>query len=68
MDSPCEIYLIVCKNPKALAVLIEESVLLGHKARDGKRMSQGDALAGRDILEDAGFRFTKDFYLKKDNH
>lgn len=46
-------------------MLIEESCLIGFHARDGKPMSQGDALVGRDILQEAGFQFGTDFYLKK---
>lgn len=63
--SEWDTHLIVCKNPDALKYLIEDSCLIGLWARDGKPMSQGDALYGRNTLEEAGFRWGKDFYLKK---
>ena len=58
-------HLVVCKNPDALAYLIEESFLIGLRSRKGKPMTQGDALVARDILKEANFQWGKDFYIKR---
>ena len=58
-------HFVVCKNPKALEHLIEESCLIGWHSRDNKSMGQGDALVARDILQEAGFEWGKDFFIKK---
>ena len=58
-------HLIIYKNPKALKFLMEEEIIIGHHARNGIPVSQGDALVARDELQEAGFEWGKDFYLKK---
>ena len=58
-------HLIICKNPKALEFLIDEEIIIGHHAKNGIPVEQGDALVARDELQEAGFVWGKDFYLKK---
>ena len=58
-------HLVVCKYPKALKFLEEEEIIIGHHARNGIPVGQGDALVARDELQEAGFEWGKDFYLKK---
>jgi len=38
---------------------------VGRWLRSGRKFSVGDMLAFRDDLTDAGFRWSKDFYIKK---
>lgn len=63
--SKYDTHLVVCKNPRALQYLMDEWVLMGICSKEGKPMGQGDALVARDTLQEAGFRWGKDFYLKK---
>ena len=61
-------HLVVCINPKALEHLFTEETccfLIAHKSSNGEPVGQGDALVARDELLDAGFKWGKDFYLKK---
>jgi len=58
-------HLVVCKNPKALKFLKEEELIIGVWSEKGKPMSVGDAMVARDELQEAGFEWGKDFYLKK---
>lgn len=60
-------HLIVCKSELALQYLIKESCLLGLRAKNSSPVSQGDALVARDILQEIGFKWGKDFYIKKVN-
>jgi hypothetical protein len=57
-------HLVVCKNPKALEHLKNELCLIGFMSEKGKSMAQGDALVARDELQEAGFKWGQDFYLK----
>jgi hypothetical protein len=57
-------HLIVCRNPKALEYLKNELCLLGFASEKGRPVLQGDALLARNELQEAGFIFGKDFYLK----
>ena len=66
--SEYDTHLVVCKNPKALEHLYTEETcccLIAAKSKRGEPVSQGDALVARDELEQAGFEWGKDFYLKK---
>lgn len=58
-------YLIICKNQKAIELLKKDSILLGISAEKNITVSQGDALCARDILQEEGFEWGKDFYLRK---
>ena len=58
-------HLIVCKSQQALQSLKDEYGLLGTAAEKGKLVSQGDALAARDALQEQGYRWGEDFYIKK---
>jgi len=58
-------HLIVCKSELALQYLIQESCLLGLRAKNSISVSQGDALVARDILQEIGFEWDRDFYIKK---
>ena len=58
-------HLVVCKNKEALEHLIKEVTLIGAISKKGRTMSQGDALVAKEILEDGGFVWGEDFYLKK---
>lgn len=65
----CDLY-VICKNPKALERLYEEDTcccLIASASKQGKPVSQGDALVARDELIASGFEWGKDFYLKKVN-
>jgi len=61
-----QMYLIVCKSSKALEFLKEEELIIGLWAEKGKPMTIGDAMVAKDELQEAGFEWGKDFYLKKD--
>lgn len=61
-------HLVVCKNPKALEHLYKEETcccLIAAASERGEPVEQGDALVARDELQEAGFEWGKDFYLKK---
>lgn len=58
-------HLIVCKTAEALDYLKDECYLLWLRAEKSKPVTQGDALVARDILEEKGFKWGVDFYLKK---
>ncbi len=61
-------HLVICKNPKALEHLYTEDTcccLIAAASERGEPVEQGDALVARDELQDAGFVWGKDFYLKK---
>ena len=61
-------HLVVCKNPTALAHLYSEvscCCLIASKSERGEAVGQGAALCARDELQDAGFKWGIDFYLKK---
>lgn len=60
-------HLIIIKNPKALEHLEKEETccfLIAARAEKGKPVECGDAMAAKDELEEAGFVWGKDFYLK----
>ncbi len=61
-------HLVVCTNPKALEHLFKEETcccLIAAASKKGRAVEQGDALVARDELENAGFKWGVDFYLKK---
>ena len=61
-------HLVVCKNPDALEHLFKDETcccLIASASKQGKAVSQGDALVAKDELEEAGFVWGVDFYLKK---
>ena len=69
--SKWDTHLMVCVNPKALDFLLTDDdaccYLMGVWAAKGKPMGVGDALIARDALLDAGFKWGKDFYIRKIN-
>ena len=58
-------HLIVCTNPEALKYLEAEEIIIGSHARRGIPVGQGDAMVARDELQEQGFKWGKDFYIKK---
>lgn len=61
-------HFVICKNPKALEHLYTEDsccCLIAAASERGEAVEQGDALVARDELEEAGFVWGKDFYLRK---
>ncbi len=68
MTDKFDTHLVVCTNPKALEHLYSDDsccCLIAAKSKRGEPVSQGDALVARDELEEAGFKWGQDFYLKR---
>ena len=58
-------HIVVCKNEKAIEKLLEEFWVIGAMVVEEDPMEGGDAMVARDCLEQAGFKFGKDFYIRK---
>lgn len=59
-------YYLVIINDKCYACLHKEiGELFEAIARKGKAMEIGDCLCARDTLQENGFKWSKDFYIKK---
>jgi len=61
-------HLLIIKNPKALERLYEEETccqLIARASEKGRSLELGDTMVARDELLNSGFKWGKDFYIKK---
>lgn len=60
-------YYLVILNKECYDCLHKDiGKLIAVIAKKGKELTLGDCLVGRDILLEGGFKWGKDFYIKKD--